>query len=141
METTVKSKMLTTLPVATACLAVLLAGCASNGASYAALERDVQASDELPESVAAGTTDIDEDSARYSGEHDGVEFWLARMATPESVCLVVYPNDTEWVTGCGAYGSQLTVGGPSGDYVLVPDGLPAPENTTKLTENVYLVSG
>lgn len=31
------------------------------------------------------------------------------------------------------------VGGPSGDYLVVPDGL-APEDTTQLTDNVYLVS-
>ncbi|MGK3950967.1 hypothetical protein ACLKM7_01445 [Microbacterium sp. I2] len=134
-----KLKMLATVPVAVACLAVLLGGCAGSGASYAALDRDIQASDELPELVAEGSTDIDADSARYVGEHEGVEFWVARMDEPDSVCLVVYPNDTDWVAGCGAYGGKLGVGGPSGDYLLVPDGLPAPEDTTKLTDNVYLV--
>lgn len=134
-----KSRMLATLPVAVACLGVLLGGCAWSGASYEVLDRDRQASDELPEVVAAGSDDMDADSARFIGEHDGVEFWLARTDAPESVCLVVYPNDTDWVTGCGAYGGQLGVGGPSGDYLLMPDGLPAPEDATKLTENVYLV--
>jgi hypothetical protein len=134
-----KLKTLAVVPVVTAGLAVILGGCAWSGGSYAALDRDRQSSDELPEVVEEASSDIDAESARYAGEHDGVEFWLARMDEPESVCLVVYPNDTDWVIGCTAYGSRLGVGGPSGDYVLMPDGLPAPEDTTKLMDNVYAV--
>ena len=107
-----KLKLLATVPVAVACLAASLAGCAGGGASYAALERDVQASDELPEAVAEGSPDIDADSARYVGENDDVELWLARMDEPDSVCLVVYPNDSDWVAGCGADGSKVGSPGP-----------------------------
>ncbi|NLP83800.1 hypothetical protein HF576_08075 [Microbacterium sp. CFH 90308] len=134
-----KLKTLAAVPVAVAGLTVILGGCAWTGGSYAALDRDRQPSDELPDVVEEAGSDMDADSARYVGEHDGVEFWLARTDEPESVCLVVYPNDTDWVTGCGGYGSRLGVGGPSGDYVLLPDGLPAPDDTTKLIDNVYLV--
>ncbi|MCP2635028.1 hypothetical protein K0817_000415 [Microbacterium sp. HD4P20] len=135
------SKKRATAAVAAACLGLLLSGCALGGTSYAALDRERQAGDELPEAVADGSDDIDADSARHVGEHDGVEFWLARMDEPQSVCLVVYPSDEDWVVGCSSDGGQLGVSGRSGVYSLVPDGAPVPTGATKITENLYQLGG
>jgi hypothetical protein len=121
-------------------LAALLAGCSSSGATYSALDRDAESADELPGVVLEGGGDIDVDTARFVGEHDGVSLWLALAERPDTVCLVVYPNDQDWVTGCGAEGGPIGVGGPAGDYVLIPDGAPAPEDSSQLTDNVYVVT-
>ena len=84
--------------------------------------------------------DIDEDTARFVGSYDGVDFWLARAETPDTVCLVVYPDDPNWVAACGGEGGGLGVGGLSGDYLVLPDGSPTPEDATKLAENLYSVT-
>lgn len=121
-------------------LAVLLAACTSSGVSYAALEREAQPSDELPEVVAGGSDEIDADSARFVGEHDGADLWLARTEQPGNICLVVYPNDNDWVAGCGAEGGAMGVHVPSGKYVVAPDQAPTPEHATELSDNVYLIA-
>jgi len=74
------------------------------------------------------------------GEHDDTSLWLARAERPDTVCLIVYPNDREWVVGCGAGGGPIGVGGPSGDFVMTPDGAPAPDGSTKVTDNVYVIT-
>jgi hypothetical protein len=119
-------------------LMVFVAGCSSSGVSYAVLDRDAQPSDQLPEQVIAGSTDIDPSTARLVGDHDGVDLWLTRAETADTVCLVVFPNEADWVVGCGAEGGGLGVGGPSGDYLVVSDGSPSPDGATKLSENVYV---
>lgn len=120
---------------------LLLAGCSSSGVSYSVLDRAAEASDALPAAVVDGVDEIDIESARFIGARDGTSLWLAKAERTDTVCLVVYPNDEDWVVGCGAEGAELGVGGPSGDYALVPDGMPAREGATKITENVYLVDG
>lgn len=115
-------------------LMVFLAGCSSSGVSYALLDREAQSSDQLPEQVIDGSADIDPNSSRFVGDHDGADLWLARAERADTVCLVVFPNEADWVVGCGAEGGGLGVG----DYMVVPDGSPSPDGATKLSDNVYV---
>lgn len=122
-------------------LAVLLAGCSSSGATYSALDRESEPADELPAVVAEGNDDIAVDTARYVGEYDGTGLWIARAESPDTVCLILYPNDRDWVAGCGAEGGPIGVGGPSGDFIVTPDGAPAPDDSDRVTDNVYVATG
>ncbi|MCC2031442.1 hypothetical protein [Microbacterium allomyrinae] len=121
-------------------MAVLMVGCSSTGVTYSALDREAEPADELPAVVIDGNDEIAVETARYVGEHGGAGLWLARTEEPDTVCLIVYPGDQDWVTGCGAEGGPFIVGGPSGEYAVGPDGAPAPEGSSQLTENVYVVT-
>jgi hypothetical protein len=96
------------------------------GTSYSILDRDVEASDEMRAVILARDNGIEPSSARFAGENDGVGFWVGRRANGEGVSLLVYPNDQDWVIGCGAGG--MKVSGPAGTYGLVVDGAPIPDN-------------
>lgn len=120
-------------------LTLMLAGCSSSGVSYSILDRDADATDELPAAVVATTDEIDNSTSRLAGEHDGVTFWLARAVRPDTVCLVAYPNEDDWVAGCGAAGDTVRVGVPSGNYLLGPDRMLVPEDATQVADNVYVV--
>ncbi len=116
---------------------LLLSGCSWMGTSYSILDRDVEASDEMRAVILARDNGIEPSSARFAGENDGVGFWVGRRANGEGVSLLVYPNDQDWVIGCGAGG--MKVSGPAGTYGLVVDGAPIPDNGTRLFDNVYVV--
>jgi len=121
-------------------LVALLAGCSSSGATYSVLDRQAGPDDELPSVVVEGSDEITFDTARYVGEHDDTRLWLARAERPDTVCLIVYPNDREWVVGCGAEGGAIGVGGPSGDFVVTPDGAPVPDDSLKVADNVFVAT-
>lgn len=127
------------LIVSTLGLTLTLAGCSSSGVSYSILDREADAADELPAAVLATTDEIDGSTSQLAGEYDGSTFWLASAVRPDTVCLVVYPNEDDWVATCGAEGGPIGVGGPSGNYILGPDGMPAPEDATQVADNVYVV--
>lgn len=129
-----------TLGVAVVSAALLLTACA-NSSSYAALDREAKSSDVLPTVVSDSDNQIISDSSRLVGEQDGVSLWLAKGSEPDVVCLVVYPNDEEWAVTCGGAGAVQKLTGPSGGYVLAPDGMPTPEGGTQLSENVFSVPG
>ncbi|WP_404433886.1 hypothetical protein LG299_05100 [Microbacterium lacus] len=135
-----RSTRVTMMSVSLLGLAALLAGCSSSGTNYSALDQQVKPGDELPRAIDNGGDEIAADTARFVGEHDGVSLWLARAERPDIVCLIVYANDQDWVTGCGAEGGPIGVGGPSGGYVLSPDGAPTPDGSRQLTDNVDVVT-
>lgn len=45
------------------------------------------------------------------------------------------PGDDDWVVGCGGGGTKVV--GRAGSFEIVPDGVPAPEGATQVSENVY----
>lgn len=133
-------KRLTKMCVPILGVAALLTGCTSSGVTYSGLDGKAEAVDELPEIVQDSDAEIDVESARFVGEQDGASVWLARGEQPDTVCLVASEAD-DWVVSCGAEGGPMTVAGEPGKYVVVPDGAPAPENATELSDNVYFITG
>jgi hypothetical protein len=79
---------------------------------------------------------FDRDTLRWVGEHEGSEVWLAAGNGDFAVCLLIYPNELDWVSGCG--GGGPSVSGPDGRrFSVVADGAPAPSNSVAISENVY----
>ncbi|GAB3298105.1 hypothetical protein [Pseudoclavibacter terrae] len=88
---------------------------------------------ELPDNALDGA---DLDSARWVGEHEGTDVWLAAPVEGSlyDACILAFPDAQNWTSGCG--------GGVSGPdqrwYAIVPDGEAPPENSVALSENVYV---
>lgn len=57
---------------------------------------------------------------------------------PATVCLLAYPNEVDWVIGCGDLGGQSGVGGRGTQYMYQPDFAPAPKDSSKISANVYV---
>lgn len=51
------------------------------------------------------------------------------------MCIVADAGEDEWVVGCGGAGTK--VDGMAGSFEIVPDGIPAPEGATQISENIY----
>ncbi|MCE0488426.1 hypothetical protein [Ornithinimicrobium sediminis] len=119
----------------TTTLAAVLASCASSG-GFSDLDRDREPKDSVPEVVAfPDDVEVVPDSSRSVGEYEGAELWLTRTED-DGVCLLVYPDDVDWVVGCSDI-PPLTVRGPAGGFTVVSDGQDPPENATTISENVY----
>jgi hypothetical protein len=122
--------------VAVAMLGVV-AGCAS-GSGYSDLDREATASDVLPTDLPAyATEDLAEESVRFAGEDDGVEYYLARGSETGGVCVVVYRSAAEWVTGCGGAGT-VGVSGIGVNVVAAPDGSPELDAGTPVGANIVV---
>ncbi|MDQ0574033.1 hypothetical protein QFZ29_000256 [Agromyces albus] len=52
---------------------------------------------------------------------------------------MIYPNNEDWVVGCGEDGGLTAVSGPTGTYEIRPDGAPAPIGAEEISPNVYSV--
>lgn len=113
----------------------LLAGCAGQQLPYADLQVDRQSEDELPKLADYAYDNLNESTSRFIGEHDGTSLWIAAGDKDESICLVTVAGDDLWVAACG--GGPTKMGGITGSFEIVPDGVPGPEGATKLSENVY----
>jgi len=114
---------------------VLLAGCSAQQNAFTDLQGERGASDELPQLADHAYDDLDVSSSRFVGEHEGTSLWLAQGLEDSSVCLVADPGDDDWVVGCGGGGTKVV--GRAGSFEIVPDGVPAPEGATQVSENVY----
>ena len=121
--------------------AVALSGCTGVGAAYAVLDREAEARDEVPADLPGYAWDnVDQATARFVGEDEGTSLWLARARDDTSACLLAYADEESWVLGCGGGGALFSVGGMTGTFTVVPDGAPAPEGMTRVSENVYTAS-
>jgi len=116
---------------------LLLTGCFPSGTVYSVLNREAEEGDRLPASVDGLDVNLDADSARFAGEHDGTRVWLALQPEERAVCVVVLPPDEGAFVGCGGDGGGVGAGGPTGTYTVIPDGAFAPEGAIELSENVY----
>ncbi|RXZ72456.1 hypothetical protein [Agromyces albus] len=114
-----------------------LAGCISPASGFAVLDRAAEAGDALPKDLPDYADDsLDPTTSRFVGEHDGDRLYLAR-GDNSAICLVIYPNNEEWVVGCGEGGGLTAVSGPSGTYEIRPDGAPAPTGAEEISPNVF----
>lgn len=124
--------------IAVACSAFLLAGCITSGSPYAVFEEEAQPADELPAELPAYAGDgADLETARYVGEYDKSSLWLMRGAEKNDICILAWQDEAAWVLGCGFASGPVGIGGMAGKFTVVPDGVPAPEGTTQVSENVY----
>lgn len=114
---------------------LLLTGCAAQQGTLTDLQRDHESGDELPQLDDHAYEAVDVESSRFVGEHEGTSLWLAEGREASAVCLVADPGDADWVVGCG--GLPIGVDGLAGHFEVVPDGAPAPEGVTQISENVY----
>ena len=110
--------------------AVMLTGCVQY-TTYADLEGERDAADQLPELEEYAYDSLDASTSRFVGEHDGTSLWLAKGEEAAPVCLVAQ-RGKDWIVGCG----DRTSGGP-GSFEIFPDGSLIPEDATKVSENVY----
>jgi hypothetical protein len=122
--------------VAVAMLTVV-AGCAS-GSGFSDLDREATVSDVLPSDLPGyATDDLAEESVRFAGEEDGVEYYLVGRSEGGGVCVVVYRSADEWVTGCGGAGT-VGVSGIGVNVVAAPDGSPELETGTPVGANIVV---
>ncbi len=134
-------KMKVVVLAGVAASAVLALTACTNGSAFGALDRAAAGSDALPTDLPTyAYDDVDEASSRLVGEHDGNSLYLVRGKEADRVCLLVYPNSTEWVLGCGG-APEFGVSGPTGSYTVradAPAGAPAPEGHSKeIATNVF----
>jgi len=117
---------------------IALTGCMNPGSGLAVLDGEAEAGDALPDDLPDHADDnLEPTSSRFVGEHDGNALFLAKGKEANQICLLVYPNNSaEWVIGCGG-SPEFGVEGPSGGYVVRPDGAPTPENYVEITTNVF----
>ena len=116
-----------------------LAGCAPGGSPFTDMQGEREAHDELPTLPDYVHEDFHADTSRYVGEHNGASLWLVEGSDPQApTCLIVYPDPYTWHVACGSSGG-LGASGAAGSFEVVPDNAAAPENGTKISENVYSV--
>jgi hypothetical protein len=99
-----------------------------------ATERDM-----LPELPGYAADELKQETARYVGRYEDVDYWVVQGERTGSVCVVVMPLSTsKWLTGCGGIGPGDTYigGGTPGatEYRLGPQGL-APDGWIELDES------
>lgn len=120
-------------------IALGLTGCLSSGSGFAVLDAPAQPGDVLPTELPDYAYDgLDPASSRFVGEHDGDRLYLAKGANA-SACLIVYPNNQEWVIGCGGGDGSVTVGNGTRKYEVQPDDAPAPNGAEEISPNVFVV--
>lgn len=121
--------------------ALTLAGCGASSGGYSDLERDREPGDELPVigSQPDLYDDVDEESSRLVGEHEGADVWLMKSDSESSAhCLLVY-DEPDFVMGCGSLVSVY--GADFGTFSLNRDGEPIPEGAVAISENVHVTGG
>lgn len=120
-----------------AAAAVMLTGCAAS-TGLTDLDREATEADALPElpEYAYDDVEIDPDSTRYVGEHEGTQLWLTRTAA-NGACLLSYPDSEGWLVGCTDGGLPLTTSGPGGSFTVIADDATPPEGAVAISENVF----
>ena len=113
-----------------------LSGCAMSTADFAVFDREPHANDAVPTELPSDSWErADPSTARFIADHDQTRIWLMRGVDGADICLLVYPDDGDWVIGCG--GAALTVGGDSDAFTVVPDGTAMPDGVTVISDNLY----
>ncbi|MGO3146639.1 MAG: hypothetical protein ACTIJ6_03070 [Leucobacter sp.] len=142
-EDLMRTRKATWAGVAVFCVLVA-AGCATSESGFSDLESEPSEADVLPAVILDSVgpeSPMDPDSVRFVKDYGGVSFWVAAGKSTAIGCLIVYPNDQEWVVGCGGSIGETKLSGPSGTYSLVPDGTsPSKESAVQISKNVYSLS-
>lgn len=126
----------------TAAFALLLTGCVDSGPSFAVLDAEPRAADQVPDDPPAhffgDESPADFSSARFVGEHNEASLWLMRDKGERGICLLAYVDAETANFGCvDDASSYFESGGPAGTFVVVADGEVGPDATRKVSENVY----
>ena len=113
-----------------------LAAC-TPGSGYSDLDRPATSADVPPDDIPAHAFDnLDADSIRYVGSHEGHTFYLAQAEPLPEVCLAIDLDTESWVVGCG---TGLTVGGIGVTATVIRDGDVVPEGGTLVGNNVVVL--
>ncbi|MFC9560597.1 hypothetical protein [Agromyces sp. NPDC056965] len=120
---------------------VMLTACVGSGLGFAALDRAEAPGDALPTDLPDyAYDDIVRSSSRFLVEHDGNRLYLVKAEETDRVCLLIYPDSTDWVLGCGG-APEFGVGGTTGSYVVradAPASAPAPAgHSRKIAPNLF----
>jgi hypothetical protein len=115
---------------------IALSACTSDDA-YSDMRGEATDEDAWPSSLPAYASDgLDVDSARLVGQDDGSSVYLVKSDQPlGQLCLLIYPDDENWVVGCS--GSGLRVGNGASTYILHSDG--SPSEGVAISENVSVL--
>lgn len=117
----------------------LLAGCSATS-GYADLERAATADDVLPAALPPyASEEFVEGSVRHVGDHDEVQYFLARTVPP-GVCVVAYRSAEAWITACGDVRGVVTSSGAGVTVVVAPDDLIGEQRGTPVGANVVVVN-
>lgn len=124
---------------AIAALCVLaISGCAAGESSFADLRGEAKEGPALPATLPDHALEsFKEETIRWIGSSDDTELWLGEGSTPDVACLLVYPADDQWSSTCTTAASLVELSDATGSFLIVPDSLSAPDETTSISENVY----
>jgi hypothetical protein len=133
-------RRMTAATALTLSLALAAAGCSSPTPGLADLDREPTTDHPLPAAVSEdGLADVDRDSIRWVGEHEGTDLWLAAGEDARDVCLVIYPDAADWLVACGGGLVQSTTSAGL-EFAVVPDGGTAPAGLEAVSRNVFASS-
>lgn len=103
---------------------------------------------DLPSQLVEADSSLQKDSLRSLATHEGTQYWVG-LDGENNVCLVALFGTKDWVTGQSCtdpkqfelHGAGLRLYGPEGlvEAYLVPDGVDADANTTKVTSNLRVI--
>jgi hypothetical protein len=120
-----------------------LTACVASGPAI--FDREGSDADRLPNNVVMPDVDIDPDSVRLAGSHDGVDYYLAKYSSPQpGVCVVINNADTsdDWVVGCGGDSDRIGTGATNlgrATYLAWPHSTrEVPEGWIQLNENLII---
>lgn len=116
-----------------------MTACTSASSNYSDLNAEPSTADELP--VALQEDDllnqVNPETVRSIGSHEGASLWLAESASLDEVCLIASTIETTYQAACGA---SFTLEGLDGSFAVYPDTGGAPEGAGRsISKNVYAI--
>ncbi|MGO1840263.1 MAG: hypothetical protein ACTH0E_12195 [Candidatus Microbacterium stercoravium] len=123
-------------PALIAAALVLLTACSGHQSAFVDLDGEREAADELPQREDYAYENVDVDSSRFVGDHEGTSLWLAQDIRGSGVCLIADASGSDWGVACGG-ATGLELDGVVGTFHVVPDAAAPPEGATQISENVY----
>ena len=120
---------------AVAAAAFTLIGC-SAADGYSDLRRAPSAADAVPSALPDQALDgFDLDSVRFVRAVDDTRLYLAR-GRDHPVCLLAYRGAAEWQGACGS--EMTTMKSANFEVMIVKDGMPTRDGSTKVGENILI---
>lgn len=120
---------------AAAAAVLLLAGC-SSGTGYADLDREPSAEDAAPADLPDYALEsMDASTLRLVEVLNDRRVYLAE-GTDEPVCVLVYNDDTDWMSSCGS--NMMTIGSDTFEIMVVDDDMPDRDGWTRAGRNIIV---
>ena len=132
-------RALATLLVVTS--AVLLSACSQqSGTEVTALGRAQTPTDELPAGLDAdGDLGVAPDSTRLLSEQAGVEYFAARSASGNEVCLIMFASLPAWTSACSTeLPIELSLAGVGSAQLISASNLPSSDTWTQVADNLAI---